>query len=723
VEEPARQDIRAATAAPRRRRVHRRPAPNPPGFVPRPRLVERLSSFATPVVLVVAPPGFGKTALVTDWSERDARPFLWLGLEEADNDPERLTARVGDALREALDEAPAPFVLVLDDVHTLHSDAALETVRRLIHRIARPSQLVLIARRQPVLPLGRLRAQRVVSELQARELAMTPDEAAAMLGACGIELARDARAALAERTEGWPAALYLAALSLRDAPDPTRAARAFAGDHAAVAAYLREEVLDEMSDGDREFLLRASVLGRLTGPSCDAVLERDDSGQRLAAAAAANLLLVPLDPAHRTYRWHPLLREMLSAELRRLWPREETELHRRACTWHLAAGERERAVEHALAARDLGRAGELLHIGAGDYVTQGRNVELQRLLLNFGGDDLAARPELALAAAASHLAAGELPAAQRAETLARMVLEQSGRRKAPRDLAATAALAHAALSGNDMADLAAVAHKARRTSSELGALRSLCCLLEGVALHLTGHAAAAEERLTEGARLSGLAAPALNALCLSQLALIAAGRDDWDAAAVSSSQAATALRHSRLASYPPAATVFATSALVRSRRGVTEPAREAIASAQHGLQALRGFVPWYEAQARVVLARALVGTGDVAEARAQLDEAARVARPIAGAAVLEDWIAAAGSEVDAAVGAMASGPLALTKAEMRVLRFLPTHLSFREIAGRLFVSANTVKTQAHSVYRKLEASSRSEAVQRATQLGLLTAGA
>jgi LuxR family transcriptional regulator, maltose regulon positive regulatory protein len=610
------------------------------GHVARPRLVGMLEQ-AAPLALVIAPAGFGKTALVAEWAASSARQFAWLSVSRADNDPERFVPRVGQALADAQ-------VLVLDDVHVLDAPAALGVLRQLIARLP---QLVLVGRRAPGVPLARLRAQRAVTELGSRELTMSDAESAALLSGCGVER-------VSVPAEGWPAVLYLAAAG------------------ASVDAYVREEVLAPLDNEVHEFLVRASVLDRPSAGACDAVLERADSARMLAWAAESTLLL-------RQTRWHPVLRDALRAELRRADPALWRELHGRACEWHLRQGDRERAIEHAVAADDVPRAVDLVTDVAGAYITHGRNDDVRRMLAVIPRGAIESTPRLALAAAASRLAAGDVAEARRCEPAAR-------------NQVLGAALA------DDGLGMAAGFH-----------------LLEGVALSVAGDSGAAATRLEAGARVAAIDAPALQALCLAQLALVAAERGDWDGAAVSASRAVAQVEHYRLDRYPTSALVFAASALVRSRRGMLDAARADLRNATRRLRTLGEFIAWYDAEARLAVAGAMVRVGDAAHARAYVEEAREAAQRVPGATALMAWVDAAEREVDAALAALVDGSLSLTGAEMRVLSLLPTHLSFREIAGRLCVSANTIKTQAHSVYRKLEASSRSEAVLRAGELGLL----
>ena len=233
--------------------------------------------------------------------------------------------------------------------------------------------------------------------------------------------------------------------------------------------------------------------------------------------------------------------------------------------------------------------------------------------------------------------------------------------------------------------------------------RSICCLLEGVADHLTGDRDAAEERLEEGVRRASVTAPDLQTLCLAQLALLAVERGDWDTAALFAARARAQVDRYELARYPTSALVFAVSAVVRARMGRVEAAQADVREATRLLGMLTDFIPWYEIETRVALARAALRLSDLPGARELVDEAARRARRTPEAVVLHQWVDDVAAEVDAAFASATCAPELLTTAELRILKFLPTHLSFKEIAGRLYVSGNTVKTQAHAVYRKLDA--------------------
>jgi LuxR family transcriptional regulator, maltose regulon positive regulatory protein len=270
-----------------------------------------------------------------------------------------------------------------------------------------------------------------------------------------------------------------------------------------------------------------------------------------------------------------------------------------------------------------------------------------------------------------------------------------------------------------LARMVANATKAYGLTSEDGAWRPLSCLLRGAGLHLLGDREGAAGPLEEGARRGGVVAPSTQVLCLSQLALLAVDAEDWERAALLASRARAQVEHAGLQDYATSALVYAVSALVRAHRERVEPAQEDRAHALRLLSELDEGPPWYEVEARVALARATLRLGDVVGTRALLDEASRRLREIDHAPHAAAWIQECRAQADAFAISSLVGPAALTTAELRVLRMLPTHLSFREMGMRLQVSSNTIKTHAHSVYRKLDACSRSEAVVQARRMGLV----
>ncbi len=698
------------------------------GTLRRERLLCRLAQAThVPLTLLVAPAGYGKTTLLEHWLRQDPRSVAWLSVVEADDDPDRLVASIALALDDValattlvelaamVERREEPFVLVLDDLHHLRSREAHGVVMAIADAAPPGSQVVVAGRREPDLPIGRLRAQGRLIDFRARDLVMTPREAVTMLSLAGLDLPPDDVRVLLERTEGWPAGLYLAALSLAGRPDVHRAVARFGGDDRLLADYVRDEVLSPLDSEQHAFLEQTSVLDELSGPLCDAVLRSHGSGAVLREMSRSNLLVVPLDDADVSYRYHPLLADMLRAELRRARPQCEADLHRRASDWYARAGDADRAVDHAIEAGDVERAGELLWATAAARVFDGHGAEVRRRLERFTPEEIAAHPTLALAAAAQHLATGERDLVEHWTAAAQSRLNGSG----PESLYAGVETMRAAVARDGIDTMVSDAARAYERSPDDSPWRSLCCLLRGVGEHLRGNAAPARAHLEEGARRGAIAAPSVQALCLAQLALLAIDDGDWEQGPLLAARARAQVDRVGLEGNPTAALVFAVSALVRAHRERVEDAQADRRRAVELLTALVDYVPWYDAEARVVLARAALRLGDVTGTRTLLGEASRALSHDPAASVLRGWVDELWDQVEAFALTELVGPSSLTTAELRVLTLMPTHLSFREMGQQLHVSGNTVKTHAHAIYRKLDVCSRSEAVVLARSTGLL----
>ena len=321
-----------------------------PGSVRRLALLDRLGRGPTgPVVSVVAPAGYGKTTLLAQWAEANGQAFAWVSVDERDNDPkvlltyvaaaldavEPVGGRVFDALASfgssvpgsvvprlgsALASMSSPVTLVLDDVHLLRNPECRAAVPVLADHVPGGSHLVLAGRDAPPLPVARLRTQGRITEVGPGDLALTVAEASSLLREAGIMLGPDELAELHRRTEGWPAGLYLAALSLREGGSVQDAVASLTGGNGLLGRYMESQFLAHLSARRREFLTRTAVLERMCGPLCDAVLERRGSAAVLAGLARSNLLLVPLDQRGKWYRYHQLFRDTLLAQLHRREP-------------------------------------------------------------------------------------------------------------------------------------------------------------------------------------------------------------------------------------------------------------------------------------------------------------------------------------------------------------------------------------------------------------------
>ena len=401
----------------------------PPGFVPRQRLVETLGEgLARGRVLVCAPAGFGKTALLADWARGGGHPVAWLGLDGGDSDPARfwrhavaaldrarpgLAGRVGPPppgslaglvtalINElAADPGPDEVLLVLDDYHLVGSGPVHESVAFLLENLPPGLRVVVSGRADPPLPLARLRARGQLAELRAADLRFTGEEAAALLGeAAGPGLPAAAAAALAARTEGWAAGLQLAGLSLRGHADPAGFVAAFSGSHRFVLDYLADEVLDGQPGQVRAFLLETSVLERLSAELCDAVTGRAGSQAMLAGIERAGLFLVPLDEVRGWWRYHHLFADLLRARLQAEQPGRVQALHRAAAAWCEEHDLADDAVRHALAAGDAAWAARLVERHVETLLGRSEGATLRRWLSALPAESVRDRPRLCLAQA------------------------------------------------------------------------------------------------------------------------------------------------------------------------------------------------------------------------------------------------------------------------------------------------------------------------------------
>jgi len=682
--------------------------------VRRPRLVATLANQdGPPLIVIVAPAGFGKTTLLTEWADRDPRPFAWLTLDGRHDDPMVLLRAVSRAVDAASAAAPGGrIVLVLDDAHVPRSATALDTIASIATHLPDEITVALAARTELSLPVARLRAEGLVTELRHADLALTRSEAATLLRLTGLRLSGDEVDALLRSTEGWPAGLSLAALSLADQPVVGQAVGRFGGRERLVAEYLRDEVLSSLAPDELRFVQQTSILDVLTAAACDAVLERRGSAETLARLLRAGFPLVALDRAAERFRHHRLLGDLLRAELRRAEPELEPALHRRASAWHASVGDRERGLGHALAADELERAAALVWDGVAATIEQGSSAPMEHWLSRFTDAQISADPRLALAAAGTQLLHGR-------GDLAEYWLHAAAAAQPERQLAGGVAALLATLCRDGLARMGDDALAASALLAPDSPCQALCGLMRGVSEQLRGDAAAARHHLEAAARLAAVPAPQVQALCLTQLALIALEDEDPEGAARLITRARSQIGRHGLARYPTSAVVLAVSALVDAQRGRVAEAHGDADEAGELLERLVDVAPWYELEVRIALARAALRLSDVNEARTQLVAAARIHDRLPESVTLGGWLCAAEADLEAFTRAACALPASLTTAELRILQFLPTHLSFREIAERTFVSANTVKTQANAVYRKLDVRSRSEAVALARELGLL----
>ncbi len=397
------------------------------------------------MTLLSAPAGFGKSTLLASWlatgspSSTAQRSAAWLSLDAGDNDPSLFWAYVITALRTAaptmgagafaLLEAPQPaasqelltallndlaeldqdVVLVLDDYHVIESRDVHDGMVFLLHHLPARLHLVLASRADPPLPLARLRARGELVEIRAADLRFTPEEAGAYLTeVMDLPLTSEDVSTLGNRTEGWIAALQLAALSMQGRDDIAGFVAGFAGDDRYIVDYLVEEVLQSQPETVRTFLLQTSILNRMNAALCDAVTSRSDSRAMLDTLDRANLFLVPLDDRRRWYRYHHLFAEVLQARLLDEHREEVPALHRRASAWYAQHGEPDAAIEHALAAEDHILAADLIEAAIPALGRDRREAALRGWLEKLPVDIFRARPVLSLGYVGAMLSTGQV---------------------------------------------------------------------------------------------------------------------------------------------------------------------------------------------------------------------------------------------------------------------------------------------------------------------------
>jgi LuxR family maltose regulon positive regulatory protein len=722
-----------------------------PGTVCRSPLIEGLTrGDSRPIVSVVAPAGYGKTTLLSQWAGRNSQSFAWVSVDEADNDPKVLLSYIAEALNsvEPIDERvfdvlaspvssvpgsvvprlgsafssmTSPVVLVLDDVHMLHNSECRAALSVLADHVPSGSQLALAGRAQPPLRIARLRAEGKIMDVGPDDLSLSCDEASLLLRNTGLTLAEEDVAELHERTEGWPAGLYLAALYLREGGPLASAVFSFGGDDRLVSDYLESEFLSRISRQQRVFLTRTAVLERMCGPLCEAVLDRTGSAAILADLAGSNLLLVPLDRRGEWYRDHHLFRDMLLAELHRLEPGLMPVLRRRAADWYLRNGWPEEALEYSMAAGDVDKAAGL----AGKLIVpayrQGRVRTIQRWLEwleDRGG--IEGRPMVAvLASLFSALTGRPVDAERWADAVDRW---QYGDESRPGDPSATAwaALLRAILCRRGVEQMRADADEAVHRFAAGSFVTPAPALLQGVARVLGGDLEGGDLSLEDAVSIGEEAdAPEDLAVALCQRSLVAMARDQWDRAEVLTGQARASLRRAGIEESYATPLICALRARAAMHRGDVPAARQQLVDAQRLRPLLTYALPYLAVQTRIELARVHLVLADQAGARTLMREVDDLLRRRPGLGTLAGEAAALRAQLSRERGSSLPGASALTAAELRLLPLLSTHLSFPEIADEIFLSRHTIKSEAMSIYRKLGASSRSQAVARSRELGLL----
>jgi LuxR family maltose regulon positive regulatory protein len=713
-------------------------------------LVNRLrAAKEARVVQVAAPAGYGKTTLLAQWAARDPRPFAWVSFDQRDDDPVSFLTYVASALDgvhpidpfvfraaaaandsmwstgiprlgAALAAMPGPLVLVLDDIDQLRHRDCLDALEPLSKHLPDNSQLVLSGRVREALPFARIRADRRLFEVGPPELALNASEARSLLSAAGIDVTAAEAKELNGHAEGWVAGLHLAAQYMKESGEPVAA---FTGKDRFVADYLRSEHLAHLKRRDVEFLTRTSVLEYMSGSLCDELLERTDSAKKLQSLEESNFFVVPLDHERERYRYHHLFGEMLRSELERLEPDLVPLLHRRAASWSERNGLVDAAIDHASAGGDLDEVARLVGAYALPFFRAGRVVTVERWFSRFDEPEaLEKYPAVAAFGAWIHALRGRPEEADRYAHALERARHDGPMPDGSPSVRPWTAMVRALLCHRGIEAMRGDAELALEELSPASFWRPSALLFLGVGLLFEGNLERAEEVLEETAEsATGSGAVYTGLVAHSELALLALDRRDLTRAEIELAQAREFLEHQPMEDYIPAALHLAASARLALELGQAASARSFLVSAMRMRAYLSRAIPWFGVQTRLELARAHLNLADVDGARTLLREADDVIQHRPALGTLTQQMRELRTQLKNVTSVGAGWASTLTAAELRLLPLLTTHLSFREIAERLFVSRNTVKSQAISVYRKLDASSRSEAIERAVELGLVDA--
>ena len=705
------------------------------------------------LVLISAPAGWGKSTLMSQWrtAESGRREYAWLTLDALDSDPVRFWTYVVQALRgaapevgsgslallrapgvdlsgemipalvEELSDLQAPVVLALDDYHRIEGDAVQATVRSLLEYLPPTITVAIATRTAPPLSLARLRARGQLVELDAQTLRFSREESRALLNemlALGLE--PDEVTRLHERTGGWPAGLYLAALSIRNRADRREFVAGFAGDDPHGVDYLMEEVLEAQEPTVRRFLLETSILDRMTGPLCDAVLGTQGSAEMLDRLARSNPFVLELDEQRSWYRYHQLLQSCLDAELRHAEVPAIAELHRRAAGWHLSAGHVSDAVHHTIAAGDLDAARELIarHWAPMMLVTAGER-PVEEWLAALPDAVIAADLRLCVARSYTALSMGRMDVVARwltaAETAPLPAPFGDGFSSARGAIACVRA-GFFWQSGNVGAALDA-AREVLGAEAESSPWRGIGHAVVGLAHAARGEWAAARANVEAWVEVGRRAGQAVPQICgLANSAAWSTELGDWGTAA---SNADASLRLSAESGYEEH-WICAGAHFARARLLERDDLRDAAKMEMQRAVELtrRGAGPVTTAWMLTHLVRLLATCEDPAGARRCLEEARIALASAPDAAGVGDMFAAAERRLASGKATQATDD-PLSERELGVLRLLASDLTQREIGAQLYVSFNTVKSHTRSIFRKLGVSSRDEAIARARELELI----
>ena len=726
--------LEARLAIPRRRS----------GTLRRTRLLRLLRSAQDRrVISIVAPPGYGKTSLLAQWATEGPRPVAWLTANDRDNDPvvllsdlavaidrvvplglEHLAAIASGTMTSwtavsrllgAMSGHPERVRIAVDDAHRITSRACLDAIAELAAHLPEGCQVGIAGRARIRLPFARWRADGSLLEIGPAELAIDEHEAVGLGRELGLRLTTETATELTRQTQGWPALLVLATLGARSVQGRTGSIEV--GPDDLVSDYLRAEVLESRSRAEIDFLTRTSILERITGALCDVVLDRRGSNDVLEHLARSTLLI---DEYGRSYRYHALLRDFLQRELAVREPDRIRPLHRRAAAWYRENGAIELAIDHAFAADDVDLAATMVGQGFVPYHWSGRRETIRAWARRFGDHSLEERPWLSVLAAWEEIAAGDAAGAAHFADIA----ERGTSVARPADGTASSesgrSMLRAAMALRGAADAMANAARAVELEAAGGAWRDFALWQLAFARITMGDLAGADAALADAIDVARSSSNAALRYCLvGHRALVAVERGAWDLAAALVDERHAIATVARVEEYLSATAARIASVRLEIQRGDMAGARRDLVRATTLRPLLTAATPGGSVQLLLGLARAHLAVDDPAGARALLVQAADVIRQRPDLGVLPGQVDSLRATVASLPPSRGGGASSLTVAELRVLGLLPYYLSFKEIGQRLGVKETTVKSQALSIYGKLGAATRGDAVDLATTAGLL----
>lgn len=710
--------------------------------IPRHRLLTRLQDSTAPVIVISAAAGAGKSTLARQWAQADPRPHVLVALAPHLDDVAALGHLVIDgleplgapaahtravltgaepalstvvlpALAEVVSSRQEPFVLVIDDVHLLHSASCHRLLAALCDSVPSGSAIALLTRDATPAWLGRTRADGRLTELT--DLRLDREEAGLLFAAQHVPL-DDADLSLAlEQSEGWAVGLYLAALArssgVRDSS---------AGDFRRfVSDYLQSQIIDALDPVQQDFLLRTSLLGELDPGLCAAVTGRADAEAILDDLHRRIQLVVTVRADPPLFRYHHLFAECLTAKLHAVDPAAVPQLHEKAAQWCADNGDLDRAIRHAKASGDLTLVGALVWSRIISCIGSGRPDRLGSWLSDLDDRQLERDPWLSLAASWLALQQGDGGRMQRWALVAERHAGRDWRARAATDPYAASLATILVLIGQSLSDVVTLAGDALEGLPADSGFRPPTSWLRGVAQTLLGQLDEGRASILQAERLAiALDVPVIQADSLAFLGVLSILGGERDAGLRQITEAVELIEKHDLDRLATTAHTVTAQAFALAVVGDRRQALEAFAKARRLTGMVTDIAPWFAVTGRLIQARTAMLLGDGATARTLTSEAAQLMSADLRGTLVQSML----EETTDALRTMTTqvGPTAaLTTAELRILQFLPTHMSFPQIGEQLFLSQNTVKTHALSIYRKFAVTSRGEAVLRAQALGLV----